>query len=80
MVTPLLAVLTPALGALLIGWTGERRSNLRELWSIAAGVVMLALAASMIPEVLAGGTPELVLFRLLPGIELAFRLDAFGLL
>ncbi len=84
MVTPavivLLAVLAPALGALFIALTGERRANLREFWSVAAGVVMLALVASMIPEVLAGRTPELVLCRLLPGIELAFRVDAFGLL
>jgi len=78
--TPLLAVLAPAVGALLIAWTGERRANLRELWSVAAGVVMFALVASMIPQVLAGSRPECVLFRLLPGIELAFRVDAFGLL
>ena len=77
---PLLAVLTPALGALLIAWTGERRANLREFWSVAAGVVMFGLVARMIPEVLAGGTPQCVLFQILPGIELAFRADAFGLL
>ena len=79
-VTPLLAVLSPALGAVLIAWTGQRRANLRELWSIAAGIVMFALVASMIPAVLAGRAPECVLFRILPGIELAFRVDAFGLL
>jgi len=77
---PLLAVLTPALGALLIAWTGERRANLREFWSVAAGVVLFALVARMVPEVLAGGTPQCVLFQILPGIELAFRVDAFGLL
>ena len=77
---PLLAVLAPALGALLIACTGERRANLREFWSVAAGVVMFALVASMVPDVLAGGAPECVLFRILPGIELAFRVDAFGLL
>jgi len=79
-VMALLAVLVPALGALLIALTGERRANLREFWSVAAGVVMLTFVVSMIPEVLAGRTPELVLFRILPGIELAFRVDAFGLL
>src|SRR5437899_5221489 len=79
-VIPLLAVLVPALGALLIACTGERRANLRESWSVAAGVAMLALVVSMIPKVLAGGSPECVLFRVLPGIELAFRVDAFGLL
>ena len=76
----LLAVLTPAVGALLIAWTGDRRANLREFWSISAGVVMFAFVAGMISEVLAGRTPEYVLFRILPGIELAFRVDAFGLL
>src|SRR5256712_2108768 len=79
-VTPLLAVLAGALGALLIACTGERRANLREFWSVAAGVAMFALVASMIPAVLAGRRPEWVLFRILPGIELAFRVDAFGLL
>jgi len=79
-VMPLLAMLAPAIGALLIAVTGERRRNLRELWSFAAGFAMLALMAGMAPEVLAGGEPGIVLFRLLPGIELAFRVDAFGLL
>ena len=78
--TPLLAVMAPAVGALLIAFTGERRPNLREFWSFAAGIVMLALVASMLPEVLSGVAPGIVLFRVLPGIELAFRVDAFGLL
>ncbi len=77
---PLLVVLVPAVGALLIALTGQRRANLREFWSVAAGVVMCALTALMIPEVLAGGTPGSVLFHILPGVELAFRVDAFGLL
>src|SRR5688572_13432722 len=83
---PLLAVLVSAGGALLIACTGERRANLREFWSVAAGVVMFILVASMIPEVLAGRPPECG-FQILPpasafytGFELAFRVDAFGLL
>jgi len=79
-VLPPLAVLASALGALLIACTGERRANLREFWSVAAGVVKLALVAWMIPDVLHGRTPGCVLFRILPGIELAFRVDALGLL
>jgi len=77
---PFFAVLVPAIGALLIAGTGERRANLREFWSVAAGVLQAAFVASMIPDVLAGRTPECVLFRILPGIELAFRTDGFGLL
>jgi multicomponent Na+:H+ antiporter subunit D len=79
-VIPVLAVLAPAVGAVLIALTGERRANLREAWSVAAGVAMFALVASMIPEVLSGRSPECVLFRILPGVEVAFRVDALGLL
>jgi multicomponent Na+:H+ antiporter subunit D len=78
--TPPLTVLVAALGSILILITGERRANLREFWSVAAGVVQFALVASMLPAVLRGETPEVVLFQLLPGIELSFRADPFGLL
>jgi multicomponent Na+:H+ antiporter subunit D len=77
---PLLAILVSAVGALLIAYTGERRANLREFWSVAAGVLQFAFVVSMIPDVLAGRTPQYVLSRILPGVELAFRVDAFGLL
>lgn len=77
---PLLAVLVPAAGAILIACTGERRANLREVWSVASGVVMFAFVATMIPEVLDRRVPSCDLFKLLPGVELALRVDAFGLL
>jgi multicomponent Na+:H+ antiporter subunit D len=79
-VIPLLTVLVSAVGALFIAATGQRRANLREFWSVAAGVVMAALVVSMIPDVLAGRFPEIVLFQLLPGIEIGFKVDAFGVL
>jgi multicomponent Na+:H+ antiporter subunit D len=78
--SPLLAVLVSTIGAILIAYTGERRANLREFWSVAAGVALAALVAAMIPDVLAGRTPQCILFTILPGIELGFRVDAFGLL
>ena len=77
---PVFAILAPALGALLIALTGERRPNLREFWSLAAGVLMFAFIASMIPDVLDGRRPETRLLELLPGVELAFRVDSLGLL
>src|SRR5712691_1819954 len=79
-VKPLLPILVPAIGALLIARTGERRANLREFWSVAAGVLKLVIVASMIPDIQAGRTLQFVLVRILPGIDLAFRVDAFGLL
>src|SRR5438552_11059368 len=79
-ITPLLAILVSAVGALLIAGTGERRRNLREFWSVAAGVLQVTFVASMIPDVLSGRAPQCVLFRVLPGIEFSFRVDPFGLL
>lgn len=79
-IAPLLAVLVSTIGALLVARTGERRANLREFWSVAAGVLQFGIVASMLPDVLAGRTPQCVVSRILPGIELAFRADAFGLL
>jgi multicomponent Na+:H+ antiporter subunit D len=77
---PLLAILVSVVGALLVARTGERRANLREFWSVAAGVLQLTVVASMVPDVVAGRTPECVVSEILPGIALAFRVDAFGLL
>jgi multicomponent Na+:H+ antiporter subunit D len=79
-IRPVLAILVSAVGALLILATGERRANLRESWSVGAGVLKLGIVASMIPDVLAGRTLQIVPFSILPGLELAFRVDAFGLL
>jgi multicomponent Na+:H+ antiporter subunit D len=77
---PLLAILASAVGALLITLTGEKRRNLRESWTILAAVTKFGLVASMLPTVLAGGAPELRLVELSPGIELALRVDAAGIM
>jgi multicomponent Na+:H+ antiporter subunit D len=79
-ITPLLAVLVAAAAAVLVVATGDRHRNLREFWSVAAGVLQLGLVASMIPQVLSGLIPGGVLFRVLPGVEIAFRVDGLGLL
>jgi multicomponent Na+:H+ antiporter subunit D len=79
-ITPVMVILISAIGALLIVRAGERKANLREFWSVAAGILKLAFVVSMVPDVLAGRTPQCVLFQILPGMELAFRVDSFGLL
>jgi multicomponent Na+:H+ antiporter subunit D len=79
-VRPLLAVVVSLLSVFLIARTGQRRANLRESWSIGAGVLQFALVASMVPEVLAGRTLRCPLAQILPGVALELRVDAFGLL
>ena len=79
-IKPLLAVLVSAVGALIIIGTGKK-PNLRESWSIIAGVLKLVIVLSMIPVVVYDKkTISYSLFNILPGIEIAFRVDAFGLL
>ncbi len=77
---PLLAILVSALGAVAIVATGERQRNLRETWTVLAAVAKFALVLSMLPAVLAGNTPEVRLVELSPGLELALRVDAAGIL
>jgi multicomponent Na+:H+ antiporter subunit D len=78
-IRPLLAVLVSA-GAVLPIIASKNRPNLRELCSVAAGVVKFSLVASMVPAVLRGSTIECTVFKVLPGINIAFRVDALGLL
>ncbi len=79
-IKPLLAVLVSSIGALFIIAAGKN-PNLRESWSIIAGVLKLLIVLSMIPTVVYDHQIiEYSLFNLLPGIEIAFKVDAFGLL
>ena len=79
-IKPLLAILVSSIGALFIIAAGKN-PNLRESWSIIAGVLKLLIVLSMIPTVVYDHQIiEYSLFNLLPGIEIAFKVDAFGLL
>ena len=79
-IKPLLAVLVSSVGALFIIGTGKK-PNLRESWSIIAGVLKLIIILSMIPAVVYDKKIiSYSLFNILPGIEIGFRVDAFGLL
>lgn len=76
---PLLAVLVPLL-VIPVLMSSSRRPNVREAWVFAAGVIMFGLIASMTPVILAGNRIELTLFRLMPGADVAFRVDGLGML
>ena len=74
-----LIVLTPFIGAGLIVVTGNR-PNLRETISVATGLLLLAEVASLVPDVLAGETPGLLLAIPVPGVPLALQMEPLGLL
>ena len=79
-IKPILAILASAMGALFILFYGKKQ-NIRELCSILAGLLKLLIILSMIPAVVYD--KKIItysLFTLLPGIEISFKVDAFGLL
>lgn len=75
----LLAVAAPVLGTL--GVVAARRfPDLREALSFVAAGIALTCVLMLVPGVLAGGRPEVVLLDILPGVALAFRLEPLGML
>lgn len=76
--TPLFAILASLVAVPLILLSGSR-PNLREFWTILAGVVKFGLVMSLLPAVSDGAIPQTTLFELIPGVPLLLKVDAFGL-
>lgn len=76
---PLLAILCPTIASFLILLSG-RRPNIRESWTIIGSILMFLTVLSMTPFVLKEGPIKCSLFNLFPGIDFAFKVDAFGLI
>jgi multicomponent Na+:H+ antiporter subunit D len=77
-IRPLFAVVVAAIASLAVLLLNNRE-KLRDAISPLAAVSMFVIVASMAPTVLAGGTVDLRLFEILPGIDFAFRADALGM-
>ena len=69
----------PALGAAGIA-AAHRSPNLREGVTLVTAAVLFACVLALLPAVLAGERPGLVLFEVLPGLDLAFRVEPLGML
>ncbi len=78
-ILPLAAVLVSLLAAIPI-ILSDRRPNLREMWTLLAGVSMFLIVASMVPTVLAGNQPTITLFEVIPGVPIQLRVDSMGML
>jgi formate hydrogenlyase subunit 3/multisubunit Na+/H+ antiporter MnhD subunit len=76
---PFLAVLFPAIGAILI-LTSGRHPNIRESWTMIASVLCFASVFSMVSTLLSEGPIDCTLFQIFPGVDFAYRVDAFGLI
>lgn len=75
----MLAILAPLIGAGLVMASGKR-PNVREACSFGAAAVLLAITASLIPDILAGKRFHFTLFQLLPGLSFSLRADALSMI
>ncbi|HXF52605.1 MAG TPA: monovalent cation/H+ antiporter subunit D family protein [Hyphomicrobiaceae bacterium] len=75
-----LAALTiPFAGAVLIA-VFHRLPNLRETATLATAGLLFAAVASLLEPVLAGARPEALHLEVVPGLQLAFKVEPLGLL
>jgi multicomponent Na+:H+ antiporter subunit D len=78
-IKPVLAVSVSLFCTLLI-IASRNRPNLRESWTLLAGLIKFSIVASMIPAVLRKQEIVYNLIDVLPGVGIAFRVDSLGLL
>lgn len=78
-IRPVLAIAISFLGTLLI-IASHKKPNLREFWTFAIAVTKLGIICSMVPLVLNGQRLVYNLVDILPGVGIAFRVDALGML
>ena len=75
----LLTLLIPLAAAALIPVV-SRHENLRESVTLVAAGSMVLIVLAMLPEILGGGRISITLLPLLPGGDLALRIDALGMI
>lgn len=78
-IKPLLAILV-SLGAVPLISASGKSPNMRETWTFLAAIIKCSLVISMIPAILNGQVLVFTLAHVLPGVPIAFRVDALGLL
>ncbi len=76
---PLAAIGISLLGTIPIMLSG-RSPNLRESWTLLIAIGKFLLVAAMLPAVLDGGSFNFVIAEVFPGVPIALRVDAMGML
>ena len=76
----LLALVLPMFGAVGIALTSRISDNAREATTLVTAGALAWTVWSLVPELMQGGRPSLLLAEVVPGIELAFRVEPLGML
>jgi len=75
-----IALALPLAGAVGIALAGRINANLREAVTLATAGALAWTVWGLLPELMAGGRPSLSLFEIVPGIEIAFKVEPLGML
>jgi multicomponent Na+:H+ antiporter subunit D len=75
-----LALILPLMGAIGIALAGRINANLREGVTLVTAAALAWTVWSLIPDLMAGERPELALLEVVPGLEIAFRVEPLGML
>ena len=79
-IRPLIALIAPWVGMIGIIWAGEKRPNLRELFTFVAASVQAAVVLSLVPIILSGAVVEFHIWQIFSYVPMLLRVDGPGLL
>ncbi len=74
------AILLPLAGAVGIGIAGRINDNLRETVTLVTAFALAVTVWNLAPGLMAGERPGFTAFEVVPGIDIAFRLEPLGML
>ena len=74
-IRPLIALLAPWVGLVGIIWAGEKRPNLRELFTFIAASVQAAVVLSLVPLILSGAIVEFHIWQIFSYVPMLLRVD-----
>lgn len=77
---PLFFVLVPGIAALLIMITGDKRTSLREFWTIIAGIINVVLVFMVSPKLMSGVIYETKRYTLVPNVDFFLKIDNTGMI
>jgi len=75
-----LSLVLPLAGAVGIALAGRINANLRETVTLVTAGALAWTVWGLLPALMAGERPALSLFEIVPGIEIAFRVEPLGML
>ncbi len=76
---PIIAVVIPIIGALIIRFLDEEKANLRHLVSLVTVSIVFIAVASMFPAVMAGEDIQISVLSFLDGLGIFFKVDSLGM-